>query len=114
MPVAVKEERDLARELREDPTKIEVGMGASLHIMSDSYSYTIIEVARGGKLLTVQRDETRRDAVTGEQVIVRDHRGKVEKYSLRKNGRYSQVGHEMAWYMSLTPGIRVEYRDMSR
>jgi hypothetical protein len=91
--------------------KPEVGMKVTLCMWSDRQVYTIIEVSKSGRVITVQRDKkiakhtpedlgfvvggfssiaTTQDKQDWEMVA--DPEGSIRKYSLRKNGRWCEVG----------------------
>lgn len=91
--------------------KPEVGMKATHVLWSDSHAYTVIGVSKNGKTVTVQRDRVEAKHKPEDLGFVPggflghcadqhkqkwdcfpDPEGKIKKFSLRKNGRWCEVG----------------------
>lgn len=93
---------------------------ATINGWSDRYPATIVK--RTAKTITVQRDRTeqmsgeRHDAYAhgkGEVVVfIRDYDAPLERYTLRRNGRWIRSGDSLRG-QSLTVGTRDHYRDPS-
>lgn len=95
-----------------------VGDGATISAYSDRYAGTIIAVSPSGKRITVQRDNYRRidsngmsDAQSYE--YERDPKGVTYQFSLRKNGRWVQVGETLYGGLRCHIGVRSAYYDYS-
>ena len=74
-----------------------VGMACTMPTGSDSHPGTVIEVARGGRRVLVQRDRVRGGPghnYYGSQnwVYSRNPHGKILEFSLRKDGSWIQKG----------------------
>lgn len=94
----------------------QVGQGATVLYWSDRHAGTIIEVSKNKKRVVVQRDKAKRvdangmsDAQTYE--FTPDPEGQTWVFSLRKNGRWAQVGETMSGGLRLGIGYRSEYYD---
>lgn len=90
--------------------KPEVGMGATYGINGDAYPYTIVEVI-SDRLIVVQEDQARatKDSDyygTQRHVYVPDPNGKRLRISLRKNGRWIQVGQALRGWGTFHIGKR--------
>jgi len=89
-----------------------VGMGATRSSGSDSYPYTIIEIR--GKRLVIQEDtairveENAGYGAAQNYVYLRNPNGSKLTVSLRKDGRYRQVGDS---YSVIGIGFRRKYYD---
>ena len=89
----------------------EIGMKATHVLWSDSHAYTIIGVSKSGRVVTVQRDRVEPlhkpedlNFVPGgfgghctnnyqqRWATFPDPNGAIRKFSLRKNGRWYEVG----------------------
>lgn len=66
---------------------IEVGMGATVQIGSDSWAATVIEVNRSRRVIKVQTDRKR-----GRGIYVPDPHGTIYTVTLRQNGQYRVQG----------------------
>jgi hypothetical protein len=76
---------------------IEIGSGATIVIGTDRDAATVIAVSKSGRKVTVQRDIARRTDSNGmsdqqHYEYARNPEGEVVTFSLRKNGRWWQVG----------------------
>lgn len=98
--------------------KPEVGMGCTMGIGSDRYAGTIIEVSKSGKKIGVQYDNTALKkgfnilSENQEYTYTRNTSGYVSYFSLRKNGKFVQVGSRISG-KSCGIGHRSAYRDPS-
>lgn len=99
------------------------GMGATVHVGSDRYAATIIEVSPSGKTLSLQFDKavlTRasRVALAGNMgadqtyLFIPDPSAPVRRVRLLKTGRYRLVGYGQTG--TVTVGVRRTYQDPSR
>ena len=75
----------------------EVGMGATKLMYTDRQAFTIVEVSKNGKTITVQRDKAVRADTNGMSdsqayTYERDTDGEKIKVSLRKDGRWRETG----------------------
>jgi len=91
-----------------------VGMGATIHVGSDSYPATVIQVTRNGKRVVIQEDIAIRIDNNGmsesqEYTYEPNPQGTIHIVTLRKDGRYRESG-------TTTPvsiGFRRKYYDFS-
>lgn len=95
--------------------KPEIGMGATVKLYTDRHAATICGIV--GKQIWVRRDIAKRideNGMSDNQVyeFITDPVAPVEKFSLRKDGRYVKVRHSHAG-PQLWVGIRSHYRDFS-
>ena len=110
-----------------------VGMGCAEYWWSDVHAYTVVAVAKSGKRCTVQRDKARllNGPISGEPdalqfevggffghtsgrqrwEIERDPEGQTIEISLRKDGRWREVG--MSSGNTFVLGKRVEHYDFN-
>lgn len=93
--------------------KIEIGNGMTKVLLSDRHAYTIIDISKNGKMLTLQRDRVTRINFKNvydsqEHVFELDPNGEIVKVSLRKNDIWREVGGTSKFI----PG-RNEYYDYS-
>ena len=110
-----------------------VGMGATEYGYSDTYAHTVIAVSKSGKRCTVQRDKATllNGAMSGEPdalqfypggyvghtsgrqrwEIERDPEGKTMVLSLRKDGKWRELGYTSGSHFVL--GKRVEHYDFN-
>jgi hypothetical protein len=107
-------------------------MGATLIGWTDRDPYTVIEVSKDGKRITVQADKAERDKTWKAEVsvggfaghvsnnhsqrwtITRDTEGKTLRFSLRKSGRWVLVGQKDGHHSTrITLGKRVKFYDMN-
>lgn len=94
----------------------EVGMGATELLWSDRHAYTVIEVSKSGKTVTVQRDNAERVLCEGENPMsdsqnykyTPDPKGAICKIRLCKNG-WKEIGGGSRFAL----GFRDEYYDYS-
>lgn len=92
----------------------EVGMGCTYSVGSDRHAATIIDMTASKKTITIQDDNcTRTDHNGGlsesqEYTYAADPNGRINKATLRKNGRY-MIGK----YSYVGLGHRSEYSDPS-
>lgn len=106
------------RKLLEAAKPVNVGDGATQHLWSDSHAYTVIEV-RSKFQLVLQKDIARRVDKNGmsdqqEYEYERDPQGHTLKVSLRRNGRWYEVGSPGGQgSTSYGIGYRREYHDYS-
>ncbi len=94
------------------PPTPEVGMGATRLGYSDRHAHTIIEVSKSGKRITVQRDHAVRTDSNGMSDMqtwecTPNPTGATQVLSLRKNGRWAEVGGTTFYSI----GTRREYYD---
>lgn len=94
-----------------------VGMGATLHIGSDDYPLTIVEVNASGKRIRCQRDLIRGRRAAGSDLsvpanylFIPNPDGHVIEVSLRPNGYWRPKGPARSGYY-VTIGERHCYRD---
>jgi hypothetical protein len=98
-------------------------MGATVHVGSDCYAVTIVEVSPSGKTLTIQYDRAvltkRSRAALAENwgapqthLFIPDTEAPIKKVRLLKTGRYRVVGYGSTG--TVTIGVRCTYRDPSR
>ena len=91
-----------------------VGMGATIHVGSDSYPATVIQVTRNGKRVVIQEDIATRIDNNGmsesqDYTYEPNPKGEIHIVTLRKDGRYRETG-------GTTPvsiGFRRKYYDFS-
>jgi len=93
-----------------------VGMGATMLYWSDRHAATIVEVK--GKVVVVQQDHAKRvdgNGMSDSQAYEYAPNPAAPKvaFSLRKDGQYVQVGHDMKSGTALLIGDRREYYDFS-
>jgi hypothetical protein len=103
---------------KEVQPKIEVGMGATICGWSDKHACTVIKVEDDGKRVTVQQDKaTRTDknymSECQEYTYEPDPQGSIYTFTIRKNGRFTQVGSAMGKGMHVYFGGRREWYDYS-
>lgn len=99
-----------------DQVKPEVGMGATRHSGSDRYPYTVTAVLSPTRI-QVKRDNYRRTDTNGhagpqEYEYTPDPDGPADTLTLRRNGRWVQVG-EPQTSQGFTIGVRRAYQDPS-
>ena len=80
--------------------KFNVGDGASVCFFSDRHAATVVDVSEDGKRVTAQTDtatvvEGRVQDGSAEYNYERNPIGSIYRFSLRKNGRYVNVGSKM-------------------
>lgn len=95
-----------------------VGEGASHGYGSDSYPFTIVEVAPDGRWIVVQADDYKRtdnNGYGGQQVYeyTPNPNAEREKYTLRKDGHYHRDGSLMKHRNIMHLGGRYAYQDPS-
>lgn len=93
-----------------------VGMGATIQFWSDRQAATIIAV--NGRTVTVQADLATRTDDNGMSECQSynyypNPNGAIYKFSLRKDGRYHEVGVKMYGGCRLHIGVRDNYYDFS-
>jgi hypothetical protein len=104
-----------------DKQHIEVGVGATQVLFTDTNPYTVIKVSENGKTLWLQADEAIRVGsgpvpmgTTLEYTYKPDPKGHVVEVTLRKSGRWHEAGsadsHNSVHYRI---GARRKYRDAS-
>lgn len=98
------------------PPQPEVGMGATMLYWSDRVAGTVIEVK--GKRLVWQEDNATRADQNGMSdaqtyTYTPDPEGRVEVFTLRKNGRWVREGDSMQNGTCLGLGYRRKYYDFS-
>ena len=93
---------------------IEVGMGGSVHLHSDIYPVTVIEVWSAAEV-KVQKDTWKKapEGSTEEYEISRDPNGEIEVFTLRTNGQWIRTGDPTKRGIRLTLGQRERYYDRS-
>lgn len=91
-----------------------IGMGATIHVGSDAYPATVIQVTRNGKRVVIQEDIATRIDNNGmsesqDYTYEPNPEGEIHVVTLRKDGRYRESG-------TTTPvsiGFRRKYYDYS-
>lgn len=91
-----------------------VGMGATIHVGSDSYPATVIQVTRNGKRVVVQEDTATRIDSNGmsesqQYTYEPNPQGTIHIATLRKDGRYRETGGKTP----ISIGSRRKYYDFS-
>lgn len=91
-----------------------VGTGATIHIGSDSYPATLIQVTQNGKRIVLQDDEATRIDNNGmsesqEYTYQPNPNGAIHIATLRKDGRYRLMGEKIP----VSIGFRRKYYDYS-
>lgn len=97
---------------------VAVGVGATLCWWSDRRAGTIISVSPSGKRIVVQEDTAIRtdgNGVSSDQryEYERNPKGVRREFSLRKNGRWVEVGSDLYDGVVCTIGVRRYYYDYS-
>lgn len=92
----------------------EVGMGATIHVGSDSYPATIIQVTQNGKRVILQEDDATRVDSNGmsesqDYTYQTNPQGTIHIATLRKDGRYRLTGEKTP----VSIGFRRKYYDYS-
>jgi hypothetical protein len=99
------------------PSAPTVGMGCTILGWTDRHAGTVVSVTHGGKRLGVQRDRAIRTDDNGMS-DAQSYRyepqpeAPVHYYSLRKDGKYREVGAGQGG-LALLLGVRREYYDFS-
>ena len=93
-------------------------MGATELCWTDRHSYTIVEVSKSGKRITVQRDIAERIDDNGisecqDYKFTPDPNGSKRIVTLRKNGIWVVKGSDSKNGTRFTIGHRDEYHDFS-
>ena len=93
-----------------------VGDAATITLWSDRHAATITRVNKSGRLIWVQHDKVRRTDRNGQSEsqsyeYERDPNGRIDIFTLRKNGRWVQRGEGLHNGTGLLIGHREEYRD---
>lgn len=107
------------KEIKGEIINIEVGMGASKSVGSDSYPYTVIKIQSNGNEIHAQRDistPTEDSEYYGNQsyTYTPDPESDIEIFTLRKNGYFVKKGKPLNYYWdSICLGTRRYYRDPS-
>ena len=91
-----------------------IGMGATIHIGSDSHPATVIQVTRNGQRVVVQEDIATRTDSNGmsesqSYTYSPNPNGTTYIVTLRKDGRYRVTGGKMP----VSIGFRRKYYDYS-
>lgn len=91
-----------------------VGMGATIHVGSDSYPATVIQVTRNGKRVVIQEDTATRIDSNGmsesqDYKYEPNPQGEIHIVTLRKDGRYRETGGKTP----VSIGFRRKYYDFS-
>lgn len=89
-----------------------LGMGATIHVGSDSYPATVIQVTRNGKRVVVQEDIATRIDNNGmsdsqDYTYEPNPDGEIHVATLRKDGRYREVGGKIP----ISIGFRRKFYD---
>lgn len=97
-----------------EKVKPEIGMGATECMFTDRHPYTIIDISKSGRVITVQRDTATRTDLNGmssSQVYTYTSNpdGTIKKLSFRKNGQWRVVNSSEIFVI----GSRREYYDYS-
>lgn len=92
----------------------EVGMGATIHVGSDSYPATIIQITQNGKRIVIQEDDATRVDDNGmsesqDYAYQANPNGTIHIATLRKDGHYRLTGEKTP----VSIGIRRRYYDFS-
>lgn len=95
-----------------------VGMGATELQWTDRTPVTIIEVSKNGKTIKVQEDHAKRTDDNGMSEsqtysYSANPEGRIQTYTLRKNGAWVRKGEPMKEGSKLRIGIREKYHDFS-
>lgn len=99
------------------PNTVTVGMGATIHLYSDSKAYTVIAVSPNGKKVTLQRDQAVRidnNGMCGPQdyKFTPDPNGEITQARLTNAGTWYEVGAPASkGGRPLTMGYRLEHYD---
>lgn len=95
-----------------------VGLPCTVGIGADAYAYTVSEVSKSGRRITIRRAKTRTvsgsDMTGNRRVIsVDDENGTTREFSRRNNGSWHPVGSgkNSGYYLAL--GVYSEKRDPS-
>lgn len=94
----------------------EIGDAVTVHYVSDSYPYTVIDVRRNGKEIEIQEDKSIRVGGTWPEFSYeyeRNPNGRTMVFTLRKNGRWRQKGDDMRHTGASLHRGRRYYRDPS-
>lgn len=94
-----------------------VGMGATIIGWTDRHACTIVEVP-SPKTVIIQQDKATRADNRGmsdaqDYTYEPDPTASKRTYTLRKNGRWVEKGHDMKSGYTLAIGLRDEYYDYS-
>lgn len=94
----------------------EVGMGVTLPCGSDRYPGTIQKVVNGGRVLVITEDRFQRMDKNGfsesqEYAFMPNPGGTQRVFSLRKNGKYVEVGSDLYTGSRCIVGHRSAYQD---
>jgi len=89
-----------------------IGEGATVSVGSDSYPYTIVDVSKSGKTITLREDKCERTDSNGmseaqEYNYFRDFNGKEIKATKRKTGAWKTTGGNSM----VSIGVRRRYYD---
>lgn len=89
-------------------------MGATIHVGSDSYPATVIQVTRNGKRVVVQEDNAIRVDTNGmsesqQYTYEPNPQGAIHIATLRKDGKYRETGGKTP----ISIGFRRKYYDYS-
>lgn len=95
-----------------------VGDGATILGWTDRYPATVIEVSADGKRIVIQEDNAKRIDNNGmsesqQYEYSRNPNATKVVYTLRKDGRYVQLGRPMKGGGNLAIGYRDKYYDFS-
>lgn len=93
-----------------------VGMGATLHVGSDSYPATVIQVTRNGKRVVIQEDIATRIDNNGmsdsqDYTYEPNPEGELTVVTLRKDGSYRIEGQYGRGSTRVSIGFRRKYYD---
>lgn len=91
-----------------------VGMGATIHVGSDSYPGTVIQVTRNGQRVVIQEDTATRIDNNGlsesqEYTYETNLNGEIHIATLRQDGTYRITGSKVP----VSLGFRRKYYDPS-
>ena len=94
-----------------------VGMGCTHLMWSDRHAYTVISVSKSGRVCQIRSDKEIRTDVGGmtecqTYSFEPDPDGSVKSISLRKDGRWREVGHGSGGSVFVI-GHRESYHDYS-
>lgn len=97
----------------------EVGDGVTQMLGSDRYPYTVIEVSKSGKQVTVQADRATQTAGgmsdSGQRYTYEANpQGKTVRLSKRNDGYWRIVGDTKEWWNTWGMGGRERYVDYSK
>lgn len=96
--------------------RVNIGDGATIQWWTDRTACTVIAVSTSGRQVTVQEDlATRIDSNglsdTQTYRYQPNPKGRIWRFSLRKNGQWVQVGETITGGLTLVIGFKRTYHD---